>query len=329
MIFGQRLAEAFLRQQHAGGLLTASAEAGSGKLPMAATSAKVSPGPTMCSTCSLPPGPVLNTRTSPWPTTKRRGRRRFRGKPPVPCETGRAGRWWPAAGTPPRLDLREQRGSRARMSTTFTRLDPVKGGGRRRVRFHCKRQLPELQPVPGLPASDDCQDDPGPICTPASNLTKGDDRHVLLSMRTNRQGDRLHVFGVCGKDPTTAALQDLLVYATKGISMYAHRAAELGARDRQIDRAVLEFLFATVTNVDFDPERLQRPSARRRQDPRQGQGAVRSGLRQGRQDARDARRARRLAARRRSGRPGPAGRGGVAHQAAGAAGQRRDRACRN
>ena len=36
------------------------------------------------------------------------------------------------------------------------------------------------------------------------------------------------VRGVCGKDATTAALQDLLLYATKGISMYAHRAAELG-----------------------------------------------------------------------------------------------------
>lgn len=64
--------------------------------------------------------------------------------------------------------------------------------------------------------------------------------------------------GVCGKDPATAALQDVLVYAAKGISMYAHRAAKLGAADRAVDRAVIEFLFATVTNVDFDPARLQR-----------------------------------------------------------------------
>ena len=63
--------------------------------------------------------------------------------------------------------------------------------------------------------------------------------------------------GVCGKDAATAALQDLLVYAAKGVSMYAHRAAELGAADPEVDRAVLEFLFATVTNVDFDPARLQ------------------------------------------------------------------------
>jgi len=62
--------------------------------------------------------------------------------------------------------------------------------------------------------------------------------------------------GVCGKDDTTATLQDLLVYATKGISMYAHRAAEMGHRDPAIDRFVVEALFATVTNVDFDPERL-------------------------------------------------------------------------
>ena len=72
------------------------------------------------------------------------------------------------------------------------------------------------------------------------------------------KGTGCTTFGVCGKDPATAALQDLLVHAAKGISMYAHRAAELGASDRQIDRAVLDFLFATVTNVDFDPARLQR-----------------------------------------------------------------------
>jgi hydroxylamine reductase len=72
------------------------------------------------------------------------------------------------------------------------------------------------------------------------------------------KGTGCNTFGVCGKDPKTAALQDLLVYATKGVAMYAHRAAELNARDVTVDRAVLEYLFATVTNVDFDPERLQK-----------------------------------------------------------------------
>ena len=62
--------------------------------------------------------------------------------------------------------------------------------------------------------------------------------------------------GVCGKEADAAALQDLLLYATKGIAMYAHRARELGAKDHEIDVFTLEALFSTVTNVDFDPERL-------------------------------------------------------------------------
>jgi hydroxylamine reductase len=63
--------------------------------------------------------------------------------------------------------------------------------------------------------------------------------------------------GICGKDPETAALQDLLVHATKGVSMFAHRARQLGKIDAEVDRFVIEALFATVTNVDFDPARLQ------------------------------------------------------------------------
>jgi hydroxylamine reductase len=63
--------------------------------------------------------------------------------------------------------------------------------------------------------------------------------------------------GVCGKDSTTAALQDLLVHAAKGIAMYAHRASQLGSRDREVDVFVAEALFSTVTNVNFDPARLE------------------------------------------------------------------------
>ena len=71
------------------------------------------------------------------------------------------------------------------------------------------------------------------------------------------KGTGCDVFGVCGKDPKTAALQDLLLYVTKGISMYAHRAAQLGATDPEIDKYVIEALFTTVTNVNFDPLRLE------------------------------------------------------------------------
>ncbi|MFC2081627.1 hydroxylamine reductase [Candidatus Bipolaricaulota bacterium] len=72
-----------------------------------------------------------------------------------------------------------------------------------------------------------------------------------------KDGQGCTAYGICGKDPTSAALQDLLIHATKGISMYAHRARQHGASDPEIDRFVIEALFTTVTNVNFDPERLE------------------------------------------------------------------------
>ena len=59
--------------------------------------------------------------------------------------------------------------------------------------------------------------------------------------------------GVCGKDPQTAALQDLLVFGLKGLAIYADAARQLGAKDDSLDLFVVESLFTTVTNVDFDP----------------------------------------------------------------------------
>lgn len=70
------------------------------------------------------------------------------------------------------------------------------------------------------------------------------------------KGTGCTVMGVCGKDETVADLQDLLVYAAKGVSMYANRARQFGAVDNEVDVFVIEALFATVTNVDFDPQRL-------------------------------------------------------------------------
>ena len=68
--------------------------------------------------------------------------------------------------------------------------------------------------------------------------------------------------GVCGKTDETAGLQDLLVYAAQGISSYAHRAGQLSLTDRAVDQFVVEALFTTVTNVNFDPVRLEALIAR-------------------------------------------------------------------
>ena len=60
-------------------------------------------------------------------------------------------------------------------------------------------------------------------------------------------------FGVCGKDPETSALQDLLVELCKHISVKAHEARAAGKTTRDADLYVMEGLFTTVTNVNFDP----------------------------------------------------------------------------
>ena len=65
-------------------------------------------------------------------------------------------------------------------------------------------------------------------------------------------------FAVCGKTESTAVLQDLLVHAGKGIAQYSHRARLLGATDAALDRFLLEALFVTVTNVNFDDAAIEK-----------------------------------------------------------------------
>lgn len=64
-----------------------------------------------------------------------------------------------------------------------------------------------------------------------------------------------NVQGVCGKTPETAALQDILIYMLKGLAFYANKSGRKNI-DTQTDRFVMEALFATVTNVDFDPQEI-------------------------------------------------------------------------
>ena len=71
------------------------------------------------------------------------------------------------------------------------------------------------------------------------------------------KGKGCDAIGVCGKTPEVATLQDLLIHALKGIAIYGYLAREIGVKDRETDLFVIEGLFTTVTNVDFDPEHIQ------------------------------------------------------------------------
>ena len=65
-------------------------------------------------------------------------------------------------------------------------------------------------------------------------------------------------FGVCGKSEATAALQDLLIHAAKGLAQFNHRARQLGAVEPAFDRFLLDALFITVTNVNFDDAAIEK-----------------------------------------------------------------------
>ncbi|MGB5615222.1 MAG: hydroxylamine reductase [Desulfobacterales bacterium] len=70
------------------------------------------------------------------------------------------------------------------------------------------------------------------------------------------KGEGCTKIGVCGKQPEVAALQDLLVYALKGLSQYAVEGRKVGVSDPEVDRFTSKALFSTLTNVDFDPTRF-------------------------------------------------------------------------
>ncbi len=70
------------------------------------------------------------------------------------------------------------------------------------------------------------------------------------------KGESCSTIGTCGKKPDVAALQDLLVYTLKGLSLVASEARKVNVIDKGVDEFSLSALFSTLTNVDFDPERF-------------------------------------------------------------------------
>lgn len=65
--------------------------------------------------------------------------------------------------------------------------------------------------------------------------------------------------GVCGKTPEVAAMQDLLIYVTKGLSAVATRLRGEGKTIAQeTNHLVTLNLFATITNANFDLEAIQK-----------------------------------------------------------------------
>jgi hydroxylamine reductase len=64
------------------------------------------------------------------------------------------------------------------------------------------------------------------------------------------------VKGMCGKPEDTANLQDLLIYALRGLAVYGEKAKELDISDKEDGLFAAQALFATITNANFDNERI-------------------------------------------------------------------------
>ena len=66
------------------------------------------------------------------------------------------------------------------------------------------------------------------------------------------------VSGVCGKKPDVAAMQDLLVYVTKGLSAVTTALRGQGvAVDHEVNHQITYNLFVTITNANFDKQSIQ------------------------------------------------------------------------
>lgn len=67
--------------------------------------------------------------------------------------------------------------------------------------------------------------------------------------------------GNCGKDPETAAMQDLLIHASLSMAKVLQKVRSKGVTGdpvlRKAGQFLIEALFTTVTNVNFDPDRVE------------------------------------------------------------------------
>ncbi|HBP65455.1 MAG TPA: hydroxylamine reductase [Desulfosporosinus sp.] len=70
------------------------------------------------------------------------------------------------------------------------------------------------------------------------------------------KGTGCTIKGVCGKTDNVAKLQDLLIYTLKGIAVFAVQARELKLVRPEVDKFIMESLFSTITNANFESSRF-------------------------------------------------------------------------
>ena len=82
------------------------------------------------------------------------------------------------------------------------------------------------------------------------------EKMLCYQCQETAKGTGCTVRGVCGKTSDVANLQDLLLFVLKGIAHYRVQLRALDAVDHSADRFILDGLFMTITNANFDKQRF-------------------------------------------------------------------------
>ncbi|HNW50373.1 MAG TPA: hydroxylamine reductase [Prolixibacteraceae bacterium] len=91
------------------------------------------------------------------------------------------------------------------------------------------------------------------------NLSNGNangENMFCFQCQETAKGTGCTVKGVCGKTDEVAALQDLLVFITKGVAILNRIANENELKIAQADKYISEALFVTITNANFDEQKI-------------------------------------------------------------------------
>ena len=83
-----------------------------------------------------------------------------------------------------------------------------------------------------------------------------DNKMFCFQCQEAAKGTGCTVMGVCGKNPQIAGLLDVLVYTTKGVSIVANKAREMGIENEAANKFTLDAMFISITNANFDSERI-------------------------------------------------------------------------
>lgn len=83
-----------------------------------------------------------------------------------------------------------------------------------------------------------------------------DNKMFCYQCQETARGIGCNILGVCGKKPETSARMDLLLYAVRGICIINRALRAKAEPSREADHLVIDALFTTITNANFDNDSL-------------------------------------------------------------------------